>query len=204
MRTERGGVSALTALDDRGLRAPVPVRRLTVLYDADCPLCTFVRNWLVRQPQLVPLDPVPAGSGEAQRRFPALDHAATLREITVVGDAGQVYTGAAAWVVCLWSLAGYRPMSHRFSSSSGAPLAKAAVLAAAKYREAAERTPVPSVWRPSPAAPAPPWGLRADGPNGGWVYDPVHGWTTAPPTAPPASAPTAGPDACADGCAVPD
>ncbi|WP_258528082.1 thiol-disulfide oxidoreductase DCC family protein [Streptomyces sp. NBRC 110611] len=196
----------MTALDDRdrGLRAPapapVPVRRLTVLYDAGCSLCTFVRNWLVRQRQLVPLDPVPAGSGEARRRFPELDHAATLREIAVVGDAGQVYTGAAAWVVCLWSLAGYRPMSHRFGSPSGAPLAKAAVLAAAKYRDAATRTPVPSVWQPPPAAPAPPWGLRADGPNGGWVYDPARGWTAIPPTA----APAAGPDACAGGCAVPD
>lgn len=42
--------------------ARVPVRRLTVLYDADCRLCTFVRGWLVRQRQLVPLDLVPACS----------------------------------------------------------------------------------------------------------------------------------------------
>ncbi|MFJ2179520.1 hypothetical protein ACIOJG_02750 [Streptomyces anulatus] len=56
---------------------PAPVRRLTVLYDAQCPLCVHLRHWLQRQRQLVPLDLVPAGSAEARRRFPELDHAAT-------------------------------------------------------------------------------------------------------------------------------
>jgi predicted DCC family thiol-disulfide oxidoreductase YuxK len=40
-----------------------PVRRLTVLYDAQCSLCVHLRSWLLRQKQLVPLDLVPAGSG---------------------------------------------------------------------------------------------------------------------------------------------
>ena len=53
------------------------VRGLTVLYDAECGLCAFLRDWLVRQPQLVPLELVPAGSVEARRRFPGRDHRAT-------------------------------------------------------------------------------------------------------------------------------
>ncbi|MFF4736995.1 thiol-disulfide oxidoreductase DCC family protein [Streptomyces sp. NPDC001262] len=114
----------------------VPVRRLTVLYDAQCPLCTHLRNWLARQPQLVPLDLVPVGSEEARRRFPGLDHAAASEEITVVGDGGQVYRGAAAWVTCLWALAEHRPLAHRLSTPTGLRLARGAVLAAAKYRAA--------------------------------------------------------------------
>lgn len=114
----------------------VPVRRLTVLYDAGCGLCVFLRDWLVRQRQLVPLDLVPAGSPEARHRFPRLDHGATLEEITVVGDGGQVYRGAGSWVVCLWALDGYRPLAHKFSTPSGQRLARGAVLAAAKYRGA--------------------------------------------------------------------
>lgn len=117
----------------------IPVRGLTVLYDQDCPLCAFVRGWLARQRQLVPLDLVPAGSPEARDRYPELDHDATLREITVVGDAGQVYQGQAAWVVCLWALSDHRPMSHRLSGPAGAPFARAALLAAAKYRQAIGR-----------------------------------------------------------------
>ncbi|MFB7912401.1 thiol-disulfide oxidoreductase DCC family protein [Streptomyces sp. NPDC056061] len=111
-----------------------PVRHLTVLYDARCPLCLHLRRWLERQRRLVPLSFVPAASEEARSRFPGLDHAGTLDEITVVGDRGQVYRGTSAWIVCLWALAEYRPTAHRLSTPAGRPLARATVLAAAKYR----------------------------------------------------------------------
>ncbi|MEZ0094622.1 thiol-disulfide oxidoreductase DCC family protein [Streptacidiphilus sp. EB129] len=121
------------ALQDRG-PSDAPVRRLTVLFDPGCMLCRFIRGWLERQRQLVPLDFVPAGSAQAVARFPALDHSRTLREITVIGDGGQVYEAAAAWVVLLWALRAYRPTSHRFSTPAGAPLARGMVLSAAKWR----------------------------------------------------------------------
>ncbi|MFE6686753.1 thiol-disulfide oxidoreductase DCC family protein [Streptomyces sp. NPDC057743] len=136
-------MTAATVAVGRGA-ALAPVRRLTVLYDAQCPLCSFVRDWLGRQRQLVPLDLVPAGSPEAERLLPGLDHAVTLEEITVVGDGGQVYLGAAAWVACLWALSAYRPLAHRLSRPAGLPFARGAVLAAAKYRAA---------HRPGPAYP---------------------------------------------------
>ncbi|WNB97342.1 DCC1-like thiol-disulfide oxidoreductase family protein [Streptomyces sp. CGMCC 4.7035] len=142
--------------------ARVPVHGLTVLYDAQCSLCSHVRDWLVRQPQLVPLEPVPAGSEEARRRFPGLDHRATLDEITVVGDAGQVYRGAAAWIVTLWALREHRPLAHRLSTPSGARLAKGAVLAAAKWRGAQ-------------------WGGKVYRRGDGWTYDPQWGWTYTKP-----------------------
>ncbi|WP_408056403.1 thiol-disulfide oxidoreductase DCC family protein, partial [Streptomyces mesophilus] len=149
--------------------AYAPVRRLTVLYDAECPLCTHLRNWLVKQRQLVPLDLVPAGSQEAGRRFPGIDHGRTLDEITVVGDGGQVYRGPAAWVVCLWALAEHRPMAHRVASHSGARFARAVLLAAAKYREGQRR---PEGWQEGVYR-------RADG----WTYHPQRGWSYAGPEA---------------------
>ena len=111
-----------------------PVTRLTVLYDARCSLCLHLRKWLQSRRQLVPLDLVPAGSQEAQRRFPGLDHAGTLDEITVVGDRGQVYRSTDAWIVCLWALAEHRPKAHWLATPMGRPFARATVLAAAKYR----------------------------------------------------------------------
>jgi predicted DCC family thiol-disulfide oxidoreductase YuxK len=144
-----------------------PVRRLTVLYDADCSLCAFLRDWLVRQPQLVPLELVPAGSQEARLRFPGLDHRATLEEITVVGDAGQVYRDTAAWIVTLWALREHRPLAHRLSTPSGARLAKGAVLAAAKWRGAQ--------WQGGQ------WGGPAYRRSEGWAYDPGSGWVHTPP-----------------------
>ncbi|MFF4837630.1 thiol-disulfide oxidoreductase DCC family protein [Streptomyces sp. NPDC001315] len=155
-------MSTVTAVGADRDAARVPVRRLTVLYDAECSICAFVRDWLVRQPQLVPLELVPAASDEARRRFPALDHRATLNDVTVVGDGGQVYRGTAAWIVTLWALREHRPLAHRLSTPTGAKLAKGAVLAAAKWRGAQGRG-------------------RAYARTDGWAYDPARGWTyTAP------------------------
>ncbi|MFF3685520.1 thiol-disulfide oxidoreductase DCC family protein [Streptomyces sp. NPDC002187] len=113
-----------------------PVHGLTVLYDANCSLCIHLRNWLGRQRQLVPLEMVAAGSVEARRRYPRLDHDRTLREITVIGDRGQIYTGPAAWIICLWALAEYRPKAHWLATPAGTPFVRVTMLAAAKYREA--------------------------------------------------------------------
>ncbi|MFF8969563.1 thiol-disulfide oxidoreductase DCC family protein [Streptomyces sp. NPDC014995] len=159
------------AADDRDA-ARVPVRRLTVLYDADCSLCAFLRDWLCRQPQLVPLDLVPAGSAEAAARFPGLDHRATLDEITVVGDAGQVYRSTAAWIVTLWALREHRPLAHRLSTPAGAPLAKGAVLAAAKWRGAR--------WHGGRGQDA-RWGGGTYRGADGWSYTPARGWSHTPP-----------------------
>ena len=121
-----------------------------------------VRDWLVRQSQLVPLELVPAASEEARRHFPGLDHRATLDEITVVGDSGQVYRGSNAWIITLWALREHRPLAHRLSTPTGARIARGAVLTAAKWRGAQ-------------------WGGRTYGRAAGWSYDPSLGWTHSPP-----------------------
>ncbi len=165
------GVSTMTAHEaaqaDRDARR-VPVRRLTVLHDTACSLCAFLSDWLRRQPQLVPLEFVPAGSAEACARYPGLDHRATLDEITVVGDAGQVYQGAAAWIVTLWALREHRPLAHRLATPAGAKVARAAVLSAAKWRQGHQR--------------GPGWGGGVYRRDDGWTYDPFTGWTHRPPT----------------------
>ena len=111
--------------------------RLTVLYDAGCPLCRSFGSWLGRQPLLVDLDLVPAGSGAARARFPDLDHARTLEEISVVSDAGEVWEGAHAWVMCLWATAAHRGLAEGLARPSRLPMARAAAHLAAGIRSAA-------------------------------------------------------------------
>ncbi|MFF2845088.1 thiol-disulfide oxidoreductase DCC family protein [Streptomyces sp. NPDC058001] len=172
---------------------PLAVHRLTVLYDADCPLCAHVRKWLAGQRQLVPLDFVPAGSDAARQRFPGLDPASTLADVTVVGDGGQVYRGPAAWVVCLWALASYRPLAHRLSTPAGVRLARGAVATASKWRESAK-------WREASGR---GWGGGTYRRDDGWRYDSGTGWSyhgtgTGTPTGT-----RTGPGTCAaDGCAT--
>ncbi|MFG3011785.1 thiol-disulfide oxidoreductase DCC family protein [Streptomyces cinerochromogenes] len=166
-----GTTTAATA--GRGA-AGVPVRGLTVLYDAGCVLCRHLRDWLGRQSQLVPLELLPAGSAEARARFPGLDHAATLDEVAVVGDSGQVYRGPRAWIVVLWALREYRGLAHRLATPAGAKLARGAVLAAAKWRDVQGR--------------GDRWGGQAYRRADGWSYHPRTGWSYSP--TPSCSAPS--------------
>ena len=107
---------------------------LTILYDARCNLCAYVKSWLEAQPTYLELIFLAAGSPEARRRFPLLDHMATLDDLTVVSESGEVYTGANAWVMCLWALQGYRAWAYRFSAPELLPLARRVVLWVAQNR----------------------------------------------------------------------
>jgi predicted DCC family thiol-disulfide oxidoreductase YuxK len=107
---------------------------LTVLYDARCNLCSHLRTWLEAQPAYVQLVFVPAGSLAAHQRFPALNHAATPSELTVIGDDGSVYIEAKAFLMCLWALRDYRAWSLRLSSPEMIPLARRVVLWVAQNR----------------------------------------------------------------------
>jgi predicted DCC family thiol-disulfide oxidoreductase YuxK len=113
-----------------------PAPRLTVLYDADCGMCRAARRWLDRQAQLVPLEFVPAGSDLARRRFPGLDHAATLVDVTVVAESGEVYGGDSAWLMCLWALSEYRSLAMRLAQPGTRPIARRVVAAASGIRGA--------------------------------------------------------------------
>ncbi|GAB3153392.1 DCC1-like thiol-disulfide oxidoreductase family protein [Micromonospora sonneratiae] len=108
---------------------------LTVLYDRHCPLCRTARRWLESRAQLVPLVFVPAGSTQARQQFPGLDHDATLRDITVVADTGEIYVGDGAWLACLWALADYRATADRLASPHLLPAARRMIAAASAVRQ---------------------------------------------------------------------
>ena len=105
-----------------------------MLFDAGCPLCRTAHRWLETRAQLVPLHFLPAGSAEARRRLPYLDHDLTLRDITVVADTGDVYTGDGAWFACLWALADYRGVAERLAGPRLLPTARRIIAAAAAVR----------------------------------------------------------------------
>ncbi len=105
-----------------------------MLYDDRCNLCRAARAWLERQRQLVPLEFLAASSPQARARYPFLDPAQTLEDLTVVGDGGEVWVGAKAWVVCLWALEGKRGLSQRLSSPALMPKARVLVSFVSRHR----------------------------------------------------------------------
>jgi predicted DCC family thiol-disulfide oxidoreductase YuxK len=116
--------------------AQAPVRRLTVLYDAQCGLCRRARFWLASRPAYVELLFLPAGSPAARERFPRLDVAATLKELHVVADDGRVWSGASAWVMCLWALRETRGLALTLAGPARRALAQRMVACLADNRYA--------------------------------------------------------------------
>ena len=100
---------------------------LTVLYDPDCGLCRRAHEWLAQQGKLVELVFIPCKSKEARRRFPQLDHNLTAKDLTVIGDRGEVYMGPKAWLMVLWALSQYREWSYRLSSPELLPTTRKVV-----------------------------------------------------------------------------
>ena len=126
------------------------MRYLTVLFDHRCALCRRARSWLEAEPQYVQLRFVAAGSADARRRFPDLDVASTLRDLTVVSDEADVYGGAKAWLMCLWALRDYRGLALDWASPGRMSQARRFVAWVSDHRQALSRP-----WRPR-AAPANP------------------------------------------------
>src|SRR5260370_3746154 len=96
------------------------MRRLFVLYDADCGLCRRLASWLATEPALIPLLPLAAQSAEAARLFPG--HAPGA-ELAVVSDQGAVWLGDHAWIMCLYALRNYRDWARKLSHPLLLPLA---------------------------------------------------------------------------------
>jgi predicted DCC family thiol-disulfide oxidoreductase YuxK len=100
------------------------MKRLYVLYDSECELCRRCRLWLGRQEAFVPLWFIPFQTGEAECRFPGLKELHPEKEIVIVSDAGEVWQGGAAWVMCLWALREYREWSLRLAHPALLPVAR--------------------------------------------------------------------------------
>jgi len=112
------------------------MKKLYILYDSECELCRRCRVWLGRQPAFVPLVFVPLQSPEAECRFPALKELRPEEEIVVIDDAGAVWQGGAAWVMCLWALREYREWSLRLAQPALLDLARrlCEVVSANRYK----------------------------------------------------------------------
>ena len=100
------------------------MKRLTVLYDADCGFCVRCRWWLARQPKYLELTFLPAGGPDARRLYPDLWRPGSNDELVVVGDDGSIYRSTNAWLMCLYALQDYREWALRLSEPALRPLAR--------------------------------------------------------------------------------
>src|SRR3954454_14781689 len=116
------------------------MEKLYVLYDARCGLCTWAKRWLMRQPSLVHLTFIPAGSVLSERLFPGLGRAGDApEELVVVSDEGGVYREGSAWIMCLFALEEYRDWANRLAHPLLRPLARQAFALLSRERSRISR-----------------------------------------------------------------
>jgi predicted DCC family thiol-disulfide oxidoreductase YuxK len=114
--------------------------RLYVLYDARCGLCSWAKRWLMRQPTLIDLRFIPAGSAVAARLFPGLERSGEpSEELVVVSDQGGVYRNGNAWIMCLFALEAYRDWANRLAHPLLRPLARQAFALLSEQRSRVSR-----------------------------------------------------------------
>ena len=93
------------------------------------------KRWLMRQPTLIDLRFIPAGSAVAERLFPGLDRPGEPpEELVVVSDQGAVYRNGSAWIMCLFALEAYRDWANRLAHPLLRPLARQAFALLSRQR----------------------------------------------------------------------
>jgi predicted DCC family thiol-disulfide oxidoreductase YuxK len=100
------------------------MKRLFVLYDAECAFCRQCHEWLEAQAAYVELCFLPAHSVEAGRIIPGIGQFAGTGELTVVADDGAVYQGPEAFIMCLYALVEFREWSLRLARPALLPFAR--------------------------------------------------------------------------------
>jgi len=114
--------------------------RLYILYDARCGLCSWAKRWLMKQPALIELRFIPAGSPLAQRLFPGLSQSSEPpEELVVISDQGGVYRESSAWIMCLFALEAYRDWANRLAQPLLMPMARQAFALLSRQRSRISR-----------------------------------------------------------------
>ena len=119
------------------------MKTLYVLYDGKCAFCRRCRGWLGRQAAFVPLAFIPFQSPEVEIRFPGIERFHPEERLVVISDAGEVWRGDGAWIMCLWALREFREWSQRLANPVLRPFARQVCELVSENRHAISR------WFPS-------------------------------------------------------
>ena len=115
------------------------MKTLYVLYDARCDFCRRCRGWLCQQPAFVRLAFIPLQSPEVTIRFPGIEAFHPDERLVVISDAGEVWQGEGAWIMCLWALREFREWSLRLANPVLRPFARQVCERVSENRHAISR-----------------------------------------------------------------
>lgn len=99
------------------------MKKLRVIYDAQCPFCLRWRRWFGGETAELPVEFIPLQSPELVGRFPQLKPFLVARQLLVVTDEGAVYQGRNALLICAAALPRYQDWARRLSGADLLPVA---------------------------------------------------------------------------------
>ena len=108
------------------MKLPLQVKGIEVYYDGRCGMCCTFHEWIARQERAFGVTFVPYQDERAERLFPGIGTLDPAREMIVRTAEGEVFRGAEAWVLCLYSCVAYRKLARRLAGRRMLPLAKKA------------------------------------------------------------------------------
>ncbi|NJK90412.1 MAG: DUF393 domain-containing protein [Blastochloris sp.] len=107
---------------------------MTLLYDASCGICRESRTWLETQNTWIQLEFLALQSPDLSIRFPGIEKYRPMEQLLVVGEGGELYQGADAWIMVLYALVEYRELSLKLAHPILKPFARKAYEAVARNR----------------------------------------------------------------------
>lgn len=131
------------------------MKKLHVLYDAQCAMCRSFRVWLAQQRAFVPLVFIPLQEPDLEDRFPGVGKMHPEEELVVIADSGELWRGVNAWILVLWALEEYRTWAQRLASPVLKPFARQVCRGISKNRHKLsawlfQRSPETAAALPSP------------------------------------------------------
>ena len=114
---------------------PNQLTRIEVFYDGRCGMCCSFHEWINRQPRAFEIAFIPYQAAKAERVFPGIGTLDPAREMIVRTSRNEIYRGAEAWVLCLFSCANHQTAARRLAGPGLLPVAIQAcrVLAANRH-----------------------------------------------------------------------
>jgi predicted DCC family thiol-disulfide oxidoreductase YuxK len=109
---------------------------IEVFYDGRCGMCCSFHEWVNRQPRAFEIRFIAYQAAEAEQVFPGIGTLDPAREMVVRTSEGEIFRGAEAWVLCLFSCANYQQTARRLGGPNLLPVAIRACRVLAANRQA--------------------------------------------------------------------
>ena len=105
------------------MKLPENIEKIEVYYDGRCGMCCSFHEWINRQPRAFGIEFIAYQAARAEQIFPGVGRLDPAREMIVRTCGNEIFRGAEAWVLCLYSCANHQTAARRLAGPTLLPIA---------------------------------------------------------------------------------